>query len=203
VDDSALPAGDSAATVAPDASSNTVPIDTSSNAPPAPAAEAPSVIGSPLAPPTILPTAPTGLPTPDMPISLLGQPAALSDDAIAPFAGPAGPGATMLAGAAAAGSAVLVASPHAGASRLHSQPDKPATLHKPEDPGGPSLPCGGGAGGSAVSAACSSGSGSSHGIFLALLMTLGGLAVLLSTMLRLPPAHWRPAAFIALLERPG
>jgi hypothetical protein len=76
-------------------------------------------------------------------------------------------------------------------------------VQKPAGPGGPGLPCGGGAGGSAASAACSSGAGSSHGMFLALLFTAGGLAVLLSTLLRLPPARWRPAAFIALLERPG
>jgi hypothetical protein len=34
-------------------------------------------------------------------------------------------------------------------------------------------------------------------------LTLGGLAALLIERLRLDPAHWWPAAFIALLERPG
>jgi hypothetical protein len=112
----------------------------------------------------------------------------------------------MLEAAAAAAVSTLGmgASQHAAGGHQRSQPDKqPASVQKPGGPGGPSVPCGGGAGGSAAGAACASGGGSSHGMFMAMLLALGGFAVLVSTLLRLPPARWRPAAFIALLERPG
>jgi hypothetical protein len=134
---------------------------------------------------------------------LLHQPIELSDETTGAFAATASPDATVLQAAAATGAAVLGSSQNPTAAHLRSQPDKPATAHKPDGPGGPVLPCGGGSGGSAAGAACASGAGSGHGIFLAMLLTLGGLAVLLSTLLRMPRAHWRPAAFIALLERPG
>jgi hypothetical protein len=110
----------------------------------------------------------------------------------------------MLQAAAVAATATLAAISHPGAGHPRTDvPDKPASVHKPSPASGPGLPCGGGASGTAASAACASGGGSGHGVFLALLFTLGGLSVLLSTLLRLPPARWRPAAFIALLERPG
>ncbi|HXD59268.1 MAG TPA: hypothetical protein VN606_15180 [Thermoleophilaceae bacterium] len=151
----------------------------------------------------ILPTTPATPPTPDSPISLLADPAAAGHP-IVPFVAPAGPADSVLQEAAIAGTATLTVISHPGAGHPQSDlPDKPASAHKPQPASGPGLPCGGGAGGSAASAACASGGGSGHGVFLALLFTLGGLSVLLSTLLRLPPARWRPAAFIALLERPG
>jgi hypothetical protein len=141
-----------------------------------------------------------------MAISLLGDASSLSGHATSPFGDGTGPPDPMLeaAAAAAVGALPLGANQRAGGGHQRSQSDKePASAKKPGGPGGPSLPCGGGAGGSAAGAACASGGGSSHGMFMAMLLALGGFAVLVSTLLRLPPARWRPAAFIALLERPG
>jgi hypothetical protein len=136
---------------------------------------------------------------------MLGPSAAVPGHGAAPVLAPADPDGLVLpaAAATAAGTAMAVSS-HTGASTAQTQPRKPATVGRADGPGrGLGLPCGGGAAGSAASAACGGGPGSSHGFFLALLLTLGGLAVLLSERLRLAPARWRPAAFIALLERPG
>jgi hypothetical protein len=171
-----------------------------------PPADSQSVITSPLAPPTLWPTQPS-LPAPpsNLPIALLGPAAAGPDHGVAPIIAPADADGTLLpASAATAAGTVLAVSSHPGASTARPQPRKPATVDRADGPGrGWGLPCGGGAAGAAASAACGGGPGSSHGFFLALLLTLGGLAVLLSERLRLAPARWRPAAFIALLERPG
>jgi hypothetical protein len=91
-----------------------------------------------------------------------------------------------------------------GPALLGSEPSQPAASGQADGAGrGPAAPGGDLFFGTGAASAGASGSGSSHGFFIALLLALGGLAALLCERLRLAPARWRPAAFIALLERPG
>jgi hypothetical protein len=65
-------------------------------------------------------------------------------------------------------------------------------------PGMPELPA-------PLGGASSAGGGSGFGfsIFLALLVCLAAFAVQFYSRLQLPPACWRPTAFVAVIERPG
>ena len=161
------------------------------------------MLTQPLAPPLISSAGPQVLADP----MVLGTPLLVPASS---FAG--GPMTALITRAGAGGpvvdmavpGAALAAATHLRAAAPKAQHAKPGSATPAEDPAHlPGAPCGGG-GTAGVSAGCAPpGSGGSHGLFYALLFTLGGVAVLLTERVRLRPTRWRPAAFIALLERPG
>ena len=98
---------------------------------------------------------------------------------------PAGPAGTPLDPGDGPASTAVASSSHRADAPSRSQARKPATAGQADAVGGGSgAPCGGLAGGLAGSAACASGSGSSHAFFYALLLMLGGVAVVISERLR-------------------